>query len=194
MDLMTTKHLYNNLLLPRQELRDEIFWLLRSVLLRKPLGHDMGGLLPMLDYFLEVLLALNHQHINDSDVFHPGILSKLSPESSPTITNSSGERKVFAHEWDVTIPGLVQTEHPDLGVLRVRGQEWLDLSGHCGSSAGHALSSATEKYVNNESRKEILLRYKITLGLVANFVRKISFKKQISQGDHLISSVGSEFS
>ena len=59
MDLIITKQLYYNLLLAREELRNDVFRLLASVVLGEPLGHDVGDLLPVVYNLLQVLLALN---------------------------------------------------------------------------------------------------------------------------------------
>ena len=60
-----------------------------------------------------------------------------SPKSSLALVLISWQREVFAHEGDVTVPGLVETQHADLGILAVSGQERLHLSGNDGSSACH---------------------------------------------------------
>ena len=168
MDLIITKQLYYNLLLAREELRDEVFRLLASVVLREPLGHDMVCLLPVLHHLLEVLLTLirkidnvtekcpaltttdlHHQHVDHSDISNTSVLSELSPrnqskvilasisqsdspESILALVNIPREREVLAHEGDVAVPGLVEAQHPQLGVPGVRGEERLDLPGHDG--------------------------------------------------------------
>ena len=97
---------------------------------------------------------LHHQHVDHSDISHTGVLSELSPrnqnkvnlatisqpdspESILALVNISREREVLAHEGDVTVPGLVETQHPQLGVPGVRGEERLDLPGHDGCPGGH---------------------------------------------------------
>ena len=61
----------------------------------------------------------------------------LSPESTLALVHIFGKREVFAHEGDMTVPGLVETEHSDLGILTVSGQERLHLPGDEGSPACH---------------------------------------------------------
>ena len=63
----------------------------------------------------------------------------------------------------MTVPGLIEAQHSDLGILAVRGEERLHLSGNEGGPASHHWSvwSETKKYVNNEeSGLEIVLWYK----------------------------------
>ena len=59
-NLLITKKLDEALLLTGQKLGDEVFRFLLPVVLGEPLGHDVGGLLPMLHHLLEVLLTLQH--------------------------------------------------------------------------------------------------------------------------------------
>ena len=87
MDLIITKQLYYNLLLAREELRDEVFRLLASVVLREPLGHDVVGLLPVLHHLLEVLLTLIRKIGNITEKCPA--LTRLTCTTSMSITRIS---------------------------------------------------------------------------------------------------------
>ena len=63
-----------------QELSNEILWFLLNVLLREPFGHDVVGLLPVLNNLLQVLLALDHMHVNKSEISDSSIFLEAFSE------------------------------------------------------------------------------------------------------------------
>merc|ERR1719289_769278 len=82
-----------------------------NIVLREPLGHDVGHLLPVLDDLLQILLALHHMHVNNPDISYSSIFLELISEHSTALLSITWKIKVLHHEGYVSVPSLVQAQH-----------------------------------------------------------------------------------
>jgi len=127
---------FSTLFVTVEELGNKVFGFLRNNIIPEPLVHDVIILLPVFHNFFQVLLTLHNQHVNNSDILDGSFTSELLPQNIAALVDVPGKVEILDHEGDVAVPGLVQAQHPHLGVQRVAGQQGLHLPGHC-SSGGH---------------------------------------------------------
>ena len=59
------------------------------------------------------------------------------PQNISALVHTPWEVEVLDHEGDVTIPGLVETQHPDPGVHLVHGEQGPNCPGHGGGFGAH---------------------------------------------------------